>query len=272
MSGEEHVVSRYTKGVATAGALILVLYSLAVALVPGQAAAAFLSDWGSAAIGFTTAGFILWTALQFHSDESLRYQWMLIGAAVTCWSFGDTLYAMIESSTHLAPVIPGLQDVFYAAGYVLAPVALFMIAYSYRRLVDMRWPVFVAGGITAALAGVMWLGVIQPSLETATADFAERVTLAIYPLAVVMLALGPVILILITITRLGKGRLAWPWWFGAAGAGVVAISETVFSYLNFHTGYTSGSAVDYGWMLGYFLILIGSLLERDVQAWDRESR
>lgn len=271
MTERERVVSNYTKGAATAGAIILVLYSLAVALVPGAEAQAFLSDWGSAAIGLTTAGFILRTAFLFQRGESLRRQWLMIGAAVTLWAMGDLMFALVESSTHLAPAIPGLQDVFYVAGYALIPVALFMIAYSYRRLVDMRWPMFVAGGISAAIAGVIWLGVIQPSLSSSAADFGEQVTLAFYPLAALLLALGPVILIIVTITRLGAGRLAWPWWFGAAGAGIVALSSAVYSYLNFKGAYVSGSIVDYGWMLGYYLIFVGALLERDVQAWSRAS-
>ena len=266
MIAAERVVSSYTRSVAAAGAIILVLYSLAVALVPGAEAQAFLSDWGGAAMGLTTAAFILRTAFMYRPGDRPRRQWMLIGAAVTMWAFGDGIYALIESSTHATPAIPGPQDVFYVAGYVLIPVALLMIAYSYRRLVDMRWPVFVAGGLTAAMVGVAWLGVLQPSLETTSGQLAARLILASYPLAVVVLALGPVILILVTITRLGTGRLAWPWWFGAAGAGVVAISEISYSYLNFHTGYTSGSFVDYGWMLGYYLILVAALLERDVQS------
>ena len=271
MTDGEHVVSKYTKDVAAAGAAILVLYSLAVALVPGAPAQAFLSDWGAAAIGFTAVGFVLRTAFQFERGESPRTQWLLIGAAVTMWALGDSMFALIESSTHAAPAVPGPQDLFYVAGYMLVPIALLMIAYSYRRLVDMRWPVFVAGGITAAMAGVMWLVVIQPTLSTTTGDFIERVTLAFYPLAALVLGLGPVILILVTITRLGAGRLTWPWWFVAAGAGIVAISEAVYSYLTLSSAYVSGSFVDYGWMIGYYLILVAALLERDVQTWSRTS-
>ena len=270
MSAAGRIVSTYTKSVAIAGAIILVAFALAVARVPDPTARSYLPDWGTTVMGFVTAGFILRTALMYKPGEKPRRQWILIGTAVVLWSFGDGIYALIESLAHDLPAMPGPQDVFYVAGYVVILIALLMIAYSYRRLVDMRWPVFVAGGITAAMVGVLWLGVLRPSLET-TSNFAQRVILASYPLAVTVLALGPVILVLVTITRLGTGRLAWPWWFGAAGAGTVAISEAAYSYLNFHTGYTSGSIIDYGWMLGYLLILIATLLERDVQTLSRTS-
>jgi hypothetical protein len=271
MTAAEAVISKYTKRVAGAGAVILVLYSAAAALAPGEFGHVFLSDWGGAILGFAAAGFILRTALCFERGESLRTQWLLICAAVTLWAFGDGMFALVVSSTHASPAVPGPQDVFYVAGYVLVPIALLMIAYSYRRLVDMRWPAFVAGGITAAFAGLMWLAVIQPSLDTTTTEFAERVTLAFYPLAALVLALGPVILIILTITRLGAGRLAWPWWLAAVGAGSVAISSAVYSYLTFNSAYTSGSLVDYGWALGYYLILCGALVERDVQSARRTS-
>lgn len=271
MSAAERIVSRYTKGIVIAGVVILVAFASAVRVVPDATTRAFMSDWGNAAMGFVTAGFILRTALMYKPGEQPRRPWTLIGAAVLLWAFGDAIFALIESTTRSSPTIPGPQDVFYVAGYVLIPIALLMIAYSYRRLVDMRWPVFIAGGITAAITGVIWLGILQPSLDISASDFSQRVILASYPLAVTILALGPVILILVTITRLGRGRLAWPWWFGAAGAGTVAISEAVYCYLNFHTGYTSGSIVDFGWMLGYLLILIAALLERDVQALGRTS-
>lgn len=270
MSEVEHVISKYTKRAAVLAAAILVLYSSAMALVPASSRL-YLSDWGGALLGFAAAAVILRTALHFERGESLRTQWLLIGAAVTLWAMGDLMFGLVEASTHASPAVPGPQDVFYVGGYVLIPVALFMIAYSYRRLVDMRWPMFVAGGLTAAITGVMWLAVIQPSLDTTTAEFAERVTLAFYPLAALVLALGPVILILVTITRLGAGRLAWPWWLAAVGAGSVALSSAVYSYLTFNSAYTSGSLVDYGWGLGYFLILVGALVERDVQSARRES-
>jgi hypothetical protein len=265
MTAEERVLSSYTKRVTAAGVLILALYSAAMAFVPGVATHAVLSDWGGAILGLTAAAFVLRTALHFERGESLRTQWLLISAAVTMWAFGDGMFALIEYTTHASPGVPGPQDLFYVGGYVLIPIGLLMIAYSYRRLVDMRWPAFVAGGITAALAGLMWLAVIEPSLSTSTAQFSERVTLAFYPLAALVLALGPVILIIVTITRLGAGRLAWPWWLAAVGSGTVAISSAVYSYLTFNAAYTSGSLVDYGWMLGYFLILVGALVERDVQ-------
>src|SRR5450759_3095926 len=148
MTAAEAVISKRTKGVAGGGAVILVLYSAAAALAPGAFDQVFLSDWGGAILGFAAAAVILRTALYFERGESLRTQWLLICAAVTLWAFGDGMFALIVSSTHASPAVPGPQDVFYVAGYVLIPIALLMIAYSYRRLVDMRWPVFVAGGRT----------------------------------------------------------------------------------------------------------------------------
>jgi hypothetical protein len=270
MTEVEHVISRYTRLFAAIGAVVVILYAGAAMILPRQLGQVFVSDWGGVVLGFVAAGVILRTALYFERGESLRTQWLIICGAVTLWAFGDALFALIETTTNASPVVPGLQDVFYVAGYVLVPIGLFMIAYSYRRLVDMRWPMFVAGGITAAITGVMWLAVIQPSLDATTTEFAERVTLAFYPLAALVLALGPVILILVTITRLGAGRLAWPWWFAAVGAGAVALSSATYSYLTFNSAYVSGSLVDYGWALGYYLILVGALVERDVQSARRK--
>jgi len=270
MTAVEHVISKHTKRVAAIAAAVLVLYSTAMALIPASSRL-YLSDWGGALLGFAAATVILQTALYFERGESLRRQWMLICAAVTLWAMGDLMFGLVEATTHASPAVPGPQDIFYVGGYVLIPIALLMIAYSYRRLVDMRWPMFVAGGITAAITGVMWLAVIQPSLDATTSEFAERVTLAFYPMAALLLALGPVILIIVTIARLGAGRLAWPWWLAAVGAGSVAISSAVYSYLTFNSAYTSGSIADYGWGLGYYLILVGALVERDVQSARRKS-
>jgi hypothetical protein len=271
MTEVERVISKYTKRGAAVAAAVVVVYAAGAEFLPRTLGQPFMSDWGGAILGFAAAIVILRTALFFERGEPLRTQWLLICAAVTLWAFGDAVFALVESSTHASPAVPGPQDLFYVGGYVLIPIALLMIAYSYRRLVDMRWPMFVAGGLTAAITGVMWLAVIQPSLETTTADFAERVTLAFYPLAALVLALGPVILILVTITRLGAGRLAWPWWLAAVGAGSVALSSAVYSYLTFNFAYVSGSIVDYGWALGYYLIMVGALVERDVQSARRES-
>jgi hypothetical protein len=270
MTEVEQVISKHTKLVAALAAAVLAVYSGAMVLIPASSRL-YLSDWGGALLGFTAAIVILRTALYFERGESLRTQWMLICGAVTMWAMGDLMFGLVETSTHASPAVPGPQDIFYVGGYVLIPIALFMIAYSYRRLVDMRWPMFVAGGITAAITGVMWLAVIQPSLDATTTEFAERVTLAFYPLAALVLALGPVILIIITIVRLGAGRLVWPWWLAAMGAGSVALSSAVYSYLTFNSAYVSGSFVDYGWGLGYYLLLVGALVERDVQSARRKT-
>jgi len=121
----------------------------------------------------------------------------------------------------------------------------------------------VATGV--ALLVLLYLGLFQPYiLADSSLSTGELVLSILYPTADVVFLLAPSIFLVLVVGRLGGGRLGWPWWFVAAGACILAVSDAAYSYMSAAETYSAGAVVDYGWMLAHVALAVGASLAVDI--------
>lgn len=259
-------VSARTKAILFGGlALVAVLYALIRLGVGGENGPVVISDVGETAIGLVGAAFILYVAWTFRGQPFAR-PWTLIGLGLGAFALGDLVWTIIEVGMGKEPPYPGLPDLFYVFQYLFMGAGLIITALAYRGLVDLKAPLAGATAVTVFLAVfVSWL-VLMPIVTDSEVELAEKALSVFYPLGDLLLLLGPTLVIIFMVSRLGGGALARPWWAVAAGIAVMAASDTAFSYLEWHDLYESGMIVDVGWMAGGVFLATAASLARDLVA------
>ena len=108
---------------------------------------------------------------------------------------------------------------------------------------------------TAALTMVSWQTVLGAVLRTGGSDLEVAVSLA-YPISDVLL----LVLVVLTLSR-SRARVALG--LAAAGMASLSVSDSAFAYLT-ATGAYDGGVLDLGWIIGFVLLALAPLVERDV--------
>jgi hypothetical protein len=222
-----------------------------------------VSDFGSFAVQAVCAGVIIATAVSYGRGERVARPWWLIGLAIASYALGDLAWAYIEVVLKADPW-PSIADAFYGLEYVFMFAGILLAALAYRHVSSVRLPLIVAALTSIGLAIALYFAVLLPGVFSADGTVLEKAVSAGYPLADTLLLVGPALFVALLLVPLGTGRLAWPWWIVAAGAVLLAASDTVYAVQTTFETYTSGSLIDYGWMAASVVIAFGALVARDV--------
>ncbi len=253
-----------TVGLVGLGAVAVIRTMLMVG-AGGEQGALLISDLGELAVVAVSAMIALSVGRSFAKGEALRRQWTLIGLGMLCFAAGDAVWAWIELGLGAEVPYPGLPDVFYVGEYAFIGVALLLAALAYGRLLDLRIAAGFAVTAGAVMLVLLYFGLLQPYiLGDPSIAQAELVASTFYPVADVALLLTPSVLLLMVVSKLGSGRLGWPWWFVAGGAAVLAVSDATFSWMSASDSYVAGAIVDYGWMLAHVLLAVGACVAADI--------
>lgn len=263
----ETVVSRRTVMLAAVMAvLIAAIWIAVVAGVGGESVAVAISDLGSVAAVGLSAVLCLLTALSFQRGERVRTAWTIIGAGVMLFALGDVAWSYYELVVGEVPY-PGLPDAFYLASVPLIGIGMSVYAMGFRGIVDWKRAAFVTWAAVLIGLVAVWVVILGPTVfADPEISLAEKLVSAAYPIFDVVAAFGPAVYLIVTISALGTGRLGWPWWAVGAGAVLLAITDTAFAVLQASDAYYFGHPVDFGWMIGFALIALGALIQRDVLA------
>jgi len=258
-------------GLVGVGAVAVIRTMIAVG-AGGEHGSIIVSDLGEFAVVAIAALVVLAVVRSFGKGENLRRQWTLIGLGMLTFAIGDAVWAWIEVFMQAEVPYPGLPDLFYVGEYVFVGWALVIAAVAYSRLFDIRAAAGFAVLAGIALLVLLYFGLFQPYiLADDSLSTGELVMSIFYPSADVMLLFVPSILLVLVVGRLGGGRLGWPWWFVAAGAIILGMSDAMYSYMSAAETYAAGAAVDYGWMLAHVALAVGASLAVDI-ARPKESK
>lgn len=221
-----------------------------------------VGDIGEILIIAAAAAFILFTASRWDPKDAVRRQWSLVGWAAVAFVVGDIVWAYYEVVQRVEPPYPGAPDIFYVLMYGFMGAGILWAGLAYRHAVPMRRPVAISGVLSLAVLALVGYFVVYP-LATEDVSAAERAISVLYPVADVVLMIGPALFVLFMVRGLGAGKLARPWMAVSAGAVLIALADSGYALLQLHDAYQSGSPVDMGWMLGFSLIAMGASLARD---------
>jgi len=243
---------------------------LAVALlvasgIGGDFGTLVFSDVGEQVIVTASAVVLFWVALRaFANSPKAGRQWLLLAIGCASFALGDLIWMYYEIILRVEPPYPGLADVFYALQYPFIAVALVGAGMAYRALVHVRGPALIAAAISVVLAVGIWFGLLRPSVFVEGVSPLEAFVSAFYPLADVLLGIGPAVFVLLVVSKLGGGKLGWPLWAVVVGVLLFTLSDAAYAILNATDSYRSGSIVDYGWSAGQVLIAFGGMLAADL--------
>lgn len=258
-------LSARTLGVLTGGIVAVAAIATLVALeVGGESGVLWVSDAGETLVIGISAAIILSVALRFGPTEPLRRQWLPIGLGVAAFAVGDLIWTYIEAYQGLEPAYPGVTDIFYLLMYPLFALGLLRAGLAYKGLVDLKRPAMIAGAVTIVAGAALFFGLIQPYVLAEDLEIGEKVLSTFYPLGDLLLGFAPALFIILIVSRLGGGRLGWPWWSVAAGVLLIAAADTGYSLMSAYKGYESGAIIDYGWSFGSVLIAVGASIAHDL--------
>lgn len=259
------VVTARTWGVMVFGFLATALvYALIFLQVGGEDAALFWADVGETAIVGVMALVVIWSAFRFGRGEALRRNWLLIGMGVAMFAIGDLIWTYYEIFLGVEVPYPGLPDVFYLLEYPFVALGLTLAALAFRKLFDIRQPLAISALVVALLLAGAWVVLLGDMVLYTETALAERLLTAGYPIADMLLGFAPAFFMVLVVSRLGAGRIGWPWWWAAGGFLILAATDTAFAWLDWNEMYRSGHFIDAGWMLGHVFVGIAASLAVDV--------
>jgi hypothetical protein len=202
----------------------------------------------------------LWCAREIDAP-STRRQWSLLGGASLAAGAGQFL----EEFTYMgqADAIT-IAEVLYIVAIALCGAGVWMALRSFEGLVDVRRPtrisvaVATAASVTAGVALAGAFGEMHASL-------ADKILLGLYPLGLIWLMAGPALALALTVSQLGSGVLARPWWAVFVGVTVLA-SSTLLLIVSAALGnpLTDTGPMAIGWWIGLSAVAVGATMQVDV--------
>ncbi|TLM79808.1 MAG: hypothetical protein FDZ75_08675, partial [Actinobacteria bacterium] len=225
------VPSRYTLTLFGIAMAITLAGIVGVAFqVGGEAGVKAIADIQEMVVVWLAAIVILRSSWMLGADSPVGRPWFWIGVGAAMYAIGDTIWTIIEVGMGLEVNYPGIPDIFYLAEYPFFAAGILMAGYAYRELVDIRRPNVLAalvGGILSigVFAALLWPTVISVS----DISRAEKIVSTLYPMGDIILMITPAMFMLFVVAQLGGGRLAWPWWAVASGAGIIALADILYA-------------------------------------------
>jgi diguanylate cyclase (GGDEF)-like protein/PAS domain S-box-containing protein len=173
-----------------------------------------------------------------------RSPWVLIGVANLCAAVGDVSGHTLELLDHTRLGFPSFADVIYLCTYPLyvSGLALFILFRTHGR--DRRSAVD-ALLLTIGLALLSWLFLVRPHTMDASLTFAQKFTVAAYPVGD--------LLILMTLVRLiapGTAR-GWPVRLITVGTLTALASDVTYDVLQANGLYREDTLLSLGWLICY---------------------
>lgn len=259
------VPSGYTWAI-FATALLITALGAAVVLsgAGGEQAAVAASDVQEMMVVGLAAVVILRVASHLGTTTPVGRPWLLIGLGAGFYAIGDTIWTIIEVAVGQEVPYPGIPDIFYLAEYPFFAIGIIGAGLAYRHLVDVKRPAILAGAAGVVMTLGMFVGLLWPTvLKPADISLPEKVISTLYPVGDVLLMVTPALFVILVLRQLGGGRLSWPWFAVAAGTALIAVADSMYSWLSAYDMYASGNPVDFGWSIGHALVMFGALI-----AWD----
>ena len=196
-------------------------------------------------IGLSAAAAIVIGALRNRPRQLLP--WMLFAAAQVSFVVGDLLYYAFHFS------FPSLGDVFYLAVYPLL-VAGLLILIRARSAGRDRGSLLDASVITVGLGLLVWVFLIEPYTELEGLGALERLMSIAYPLMDILLLAVTARLII------GSGSRSPSFYLIGVGIVSLLVTDSVYGYIELHSGYGQGGLLDAGWLAYYLLWGTAALL------------
>ncbi len=204
----------------------------------------------------------------FKEYDYTKIAWAMISIGITLSFIAESLYGYQEIvlKTNMNEVFPTIADYFWCIGYIPLFAGLFMMFLGYKRsgfpMGSPRVYIMLILSYLILFVIVSYFLLIPIIKDPETEGLATFFYL-FYPIADIFLVVPAAILMYIT-SLFGKGSISRPWKYLALGFLSFAFADLLYSYLSWQDKYGSGNLIDVAWHLGYLLIALSGLYQREL--------
>ena len=192
---------------------------------------------------------LAWKARSKVAAPALRAAWGWIAAGLSLWAAGDIL-RMLFGRLYPAAVRLGPADAAFLAGSLLLLVGILRYPLFGRPRLGRGRMLAEATITTTTIITLAWMIIFKPAAATNTSSFY-------YPFAGLLLLL--VLLNLFLLNHAATFPPVFGWMTLALAA--TSASDLAYIYLLQQGGYSPGSAVNFGWVLGNALLAAAILTQ-----------
>ena len=217
------------------GAVATALYFL----LPQQA-----QSWATDAIALTAPIAIL-VGVHMHRPDN-KAAWYSMALGLFLLGTGEIFFSIYENVLHIEAPLPSIADVPYLLAYVPLTLGLVLVVRARRPGRDTLS--LIDASIFAVAAGVAsWVFLIAPQAAQSGVTPLGKIVSAAYPVADVLLLAVTAAIALTTDVRVFSYRLI------TASLIAMITADTLYTFAALHDWYSTGSAIDAGWLLSYIL-------------------
>ncbi|MFH1783825.1 MAG: hypothetical protein ABH868_02855 [bacterium] len=192
--------------------------------------------------------------------------WLMLLIGVFFYLLGELAYSFYEVLRKLAIPFPSIADGFRLASYVFLFAVVIYLIRGFRKagIPIGAWTEFLS--ITLLLGSIFYflsIDLFAPIMASPVFSAYKKFLYIAYPLADLTLIF--LILILMQFTALfGQGIFYDPWRYILAGFIAIAVGNILFAYYTWHNLYAIGSYIDLFPNLGYLLIALGAMSQKNL--------
>jgi hypothetical protein len=250
---------------------LLVLHVVGYLIFGNSVNKQLYSDFGDV-IGIITSFAALYgmflAASIFRAKDLAKRAWSTLLFGVFLYFIAEVVYVFYRFvlKQDMDLLFPSVADWIWIIGYVPLIVAFLMFLWGYRESgLPMGGKKFYSLLLCSDVVFLVlvWFYLFVPIFNDRDSGMIERFVYCAY--IVGDLVLITLCVVLSHITRQFKGgSFSRPWKYIAFGFIFITFSDIAYSYLTWQGGYTSGGLIDLGWSVGYLLIALGGVYQREV--------
>ncbi|MEX2395103.1 MAG: GGDEF domain-containing protein, partial [Actinomycetota bacterium] len=176
----------------------------------------------------------------------LALGWCLLALGQLMFVVGDIVWTFHELVLHTEPPFPSVADGSYLGGYLPITIGLAMFVAVRRPGRDIV-TLIDAGMITVVAALASWMFLVEPIIANLAGSLVAAIVSVSYPLAdIVLIAVASSLLL-----SADRGNTSLR--LLVAGLGASILADTLYVPGSLDGWYTSGNAIDVGWLADYVL-------------------
>jgi hypothetical protein len=204
----------------------------------------------------------------FKSFDFIKTAWLSILIGLVLYFFAESIYGILEiiCKTDMNETFPSLADYFWCSGNIAFFLGLVLMYIGYKK---SGFPIgnlktFIFGSLLfIALSFIIIFFLLIPIIKDEETGIFSKIFYLYYPISDILIVSMSIIL-LYFISQFGKGLISMTWFLLALGFFCFSVSDLLYSYFSWQDTYGNGNFIDMGWNLGYLLMGLSGLYQRDV--------
>lgn len=209
---------------------------------------------------FTTV-WCWWCAVEMPTAP-MRWQWVFFGVAALAFGSGEFLEEFLGQINTGGVTV---AETLYLIAIATFGAGMWKALDSFKGFLDLRRPMLMsasAAGVLSAVGAIAVWGLFARM----PGALAYKILLAVYPVGLLWLMAMPALALALTVSQMGSGVLARPWWAVFAGVALLTCSNVILIVVTaLGTPISNAGPMEIGWWLGLSLVSLGAAMQIDIQ-------